>query len=391
MNKVSADRPTGPVKLKGLKKAPTITTYQEWRTFMNRPVPERPDLPTRKVWKAWSEEQRRQFNRTRHEYHAGFPPIATPELQRFHNQMLLQIWKNMDGDDGACAGGLLDGLGTLGKTTILKSLGRRFEMEFNDEHPAEDPEQQDLVIPVAFVSMSAKATPKDLSLRLARYYNLPLPRSTKAITKIDVTSAVVECAKNHGTQVIMVDDAHFINIRTEQGQLANDHFKDLMNETGATFVFAGIDCKSLLSEGKEHSRRSQIGGRMIYQRINPMTQDAEAWTGVLTDLEQLLVLADLPAGTLSVNFHDYLYQRTGGSIGSLLNLIRKATRVAIDTGEEAITEKGLDDIQIDSNAELENARKQAEQGVNQPPVRTRRTAKTNKAGATNTAKAVGSP
>ncbi len=294
--------------------------------------------------------------------------------------MLLQIWKNIDGDDGACPGGLLDGLGTLGKTTILKSLGKRFEREFNGTYPAEDPEQQDLVIPVAFVSMSAKATPKDLSLRLARYYNLALPRSTKGITKIDVTSAVVECAKNHCTQVIMVDDAHFINIRTEQGQLANDHFKDLMNETGVTFVFAGIDCKSLLSEGHANSRRSQIGGRMIYQQINPMMQDAEAWTRVLTDLEQLLVLGNLPAGTLSVNFHDYLYQRTGGSIGSLMNLIRKAARVAVETGGEVITEALLEDIEIDSNAELENARKLAEQQAQeagtQHPARTRRIAKT---------------
>lgn len=386
MKKTPADRLTGPVKLKGLKKAPPIITYQDWRTFLSRPVPERPVLPKRKVWKSWSEEQREQFNRSRHEYHAGFPPIATPALQHFHRQMLTQIWKNMDGDDGACVGGLLDGLGTLGKTTIIKSLGKRFETEFARKHPAEDPEQQDLVIPVAFVSMSAKATPKDLSLRLARYYNLPLPRSTKGITKIDVTSAVVESARNHGTQVIMVDEAHFINIQTEQGKLANDHFKDLMNETGATFVFAGIDCRSLLFEGMKNTSRSQLAGRMIYQRIDPMTQDAEEWTGVLTDLEQLLVLGNLPPGLLSVNFHDYLYQRTGGSIGSLLNLIRKAARVAIDTGEEAITEMLLNDIEIDSNAELENARKQVKKVVTGRPVRTRRAIKT-----AETAEAVETP
>lgn len=377
MKRIPAERLTGPVKLKGFKKAPTITTYQEWRTFINRPVIERPVLPERKVWKAWSDEQRKQFNRTRHEYHAGFPPIATPELDHFHDQMLLQIWKNLDGDDGACPGGLLDGLGTLGKTTILKSLGKRFEKEFNDTYPPEDPEQQDLVIPVAFVSMSAKATPKDLSLRLARYYNLPLPRSTKGVTKIDVTSAVVECAKIHCTQVIMVDDAHLINIHTDQGQLANDHFKDLMTETGATFVFAGINCRSLLSEGLANSRQSQLAGRMIYQRIDPMRQDAEAWTGVLTELEKLLVLGNIPAGALSVNFHDYLYHRTGGSIGSLMNLIRKATRVAVDTGGEAITEQLLEGIEIDSNAELERVRQQAQAQQVRPgrPVRTRRTIK----------------
>jgi len=369
------DRPTGPVKLKGLKKIPTITNYREWRTFLERPVPERPVFPERKVRRTWSEEQWAAFNLIRHEYHAGFPPIATPQLQRFHKQILLQIWKNIDGDDGACAGGLLNGLGTLGKTTILKSLGRKFELDFNKKHPAEDPEQQDLVIPVAFVSMSAGATPKDLSLRLARYYNLPLPRSTKGVTKIDVTAAVVESAKNHGTQVIMVDEAHRINVHTDQGKLANDHFKDLMTETGATFVFAGINCRSLLSEGNSDARWSQIGGRMIYQQIDPMTQNSEEWTGVLTDLENLLVLGNLPAGTLSVGLHDYLYGRTGGSIGSLLNLIRKAAKVAIDSRSEAITEELLADIEIDSNAELTRAREEASKLALQPTVRTRRPAK----------------
>ncbi|GGJ71283.1 AAA family ATPase [Deinococcus aquiradiocola] len=294
------------------------------------------------------------FNRSRHLYHATCPPIATPDLQDFHSQMLLQIERNLDGDDGACPGGLLDGLGTLGKTTILKHLGKRFEQQFIENYPAEDAEQQDLVIPVAIVTMTSGASPKDLSLSLARYYDLVLPDNTKSITRTDITAAVIRAAHLHQTKLILVDEAHFIDMRTDAGQLANNHFKQLMNDTGATFVFAGIDCKGsgLLTEGLNNPRKSQIGGRLMYRAITPMTLDSEAWTGVLTDIEKLLVLGNLPAGTLHVGLRDYLYARTGGSIGSLMNLIRKAARVAVDSETETITETMLSNIALDHNAEM---------------------------------------
>ena len=268
--------------------------------------------------------------------------------------MLLQLRNNLDSGDGACPGGLLDGLGTLGKTTILNQLGKRFEQEFNSTFPAEDPGQQHLVIPVAIVTMTSAATPKDLSLSLARFYDVPLPKNTTSITNSDITAAVIEAADFHHTQLIMVDEAHFIKVKTDAGELANTHFKALMNATGATFVFAGIDCKGigLLGEGLDDKRKSHIGGRLIYKAIAPMTRDSPVWTGVLRDLESNLVLGDFPAGRFTEQLSDYLYMRTSGSIGSLMNLIRKAARVAVETSTETIDEELLQGIDIDHNAEL---------------------------------------
>lgn len=343
-----------PIKLIGLNNKECITNYRGWRDFVNRPIPERPVLPEKRIWKSWSESERQTYNLSRHNFHSNCPPIATPDLQDFHSQMLLQIARNLDGDDGACPGGLLDGLGTLGKTTILKHLGKRFEQQFNMDYPAEDPKQQDLVIPVAIVTMTSGATPKDLSLSLARYYDTVLPTNTSRITRTDITAAMIEAAHLHNTKLILVDEAHFIDMHTDAGQLANNHFKQLMNDTGATFVFAGIDCKGsgLLSEGQANPRKSQIGGRLMYRAIHPMTLDSPAWTGILTDLEKLLVLGNLPTGTLYDMLREYLYERTGGSIGSLMNLVRKAARVAIESGTETIDRKMLANIMIDYNAEM---------------------------------------
>ena len=50
-------------------------------------------------------------------------------------------------------------------------------------------------------------------------------------------------------------------------------------------------------------------------------------------------------GTL-VGLADYLYQRTGGMIGSLSHLIRGGAIRAIDDGREQITRTLLDDIPV---------------------------------------------
>lgn len=48
-----------------------------------------------------------------------------------------------------------------------------------------------------------------------------------------------------------------------------------------------------------------------------------------------------------VKLAEYLYQRTGGMIGSLSQLIRGAAIVAIDDGSEQITRALLDEIPVD--------------------------------------------
>ena len=55
-------------------------------------------------------------------------------------------------------------------------------------------------------------------------------------------------------------------------------------------------------------------------------------------------------GTLAAQSR-YLHQRTGGTIGSLMHLVRAAAITAIQDGTEAITAGLLDDIQIDHTAQ----------------------------------------
>ena len=62
-----------------------ITNVAGWRKFVHTPVPTKPALPSMTEWESWSEAERMRYNRTRYVYHGGFAPIATPDLQDFHN------------------------------------------------------------------------------------------------------------------------------------------------------------------------------------------------------------------------------------------------------------------------------------------------------------------
>lgn len=74
-----------------------------------------------------------------------------------------------------------------------------------------------------------------------------------------------------------------------------------------------------------------------------------AWRSLIATLEQSLRLHRHQPGTL-VEHSDYLYERTGGAIGSLSVLIRGAAVLAIEDETEQITLDLLNLIHLDHTA-----------------------------------------
>ena len=84
-------------------------------------------------------------------------------------------------------------------------------------------------------------------------------------------------------------------------------------------------------------------------RTGPFPRDAQ-WTSLIAALEHSLRLHRHVPGTLP-GLDLYLHQRTGGSIGTLLRLIRSAAIQAILDGSERITTQTLESINVDIAAE----------------------------------------
>jgi hypothetical protein len=68
-------------------------------------------------------------------------------------------------------------------------------------------------------------------------------------------------------------------------------------------------------------------------------------------LEQRLVLGAKRPGMLADDLSEYLFIRSTGHIGSLMDLIRRGCAKAIRTGSESLNKKLFDSIRIDSAAE----------------------------------------
>ena len=192
---------------------------------------------------------------------------------------------------------------------------------------------------------------------IATFYGaLTSPRATTAET----TDVVVQHARRCATTLFIIDDIHYLDMNRESATDVNNHLKMLMNETSATFIYAGVECShtKLLTEGQPKNKRhlGQTRRRFARLPLKPLAVDKpekrKEWQRLLNSIEKHLVLRDMKFGTLAEpSMAQYLHDRTSGYVGSLIWLIRYATARAIRTGTERITRELLDRETIDHASE----------------------------------------
>lgn len=339
-----------------------LTTKEEWSAFVEYEPPTPPKVPDKHAQRSWSVEQKEAFDLRRIRHHAEFDPIKVPAMQRVHGDLLPQIKSNRFRRAGIPRrGGIIDGNGGVGKTTTLSHLGRKHELYVRRNHGCKTSEGNERV-PVVYVTLPAATTIKGLSKALARFYGVV---HSKHANESTITYNVIDHARRCKTELILVDDIHFLNLKNRADREVNDHLKFLANSVSATFVYAGIEVErsGLLSEGNpdHHESFSQIRRRFNLHRIEPFSlgrsRGQQEWASLLRTLERRLVLLEVSDGMLYQALYNYLFARTGGYIGSLVELVREGANRAIETGEERLTESLLDDVTLDYAAESESARR----------------------------------
>ena len=136
----------------------------------------------------------------------------------------------------------------------------------------------------------------------------------------------------------------------------SNFMKSLMSKTGATFVYMGIDVESmgiLQESGAATLASSQTASRFIHVRIPAFIKGSPAWTKLLNAVETHLLLLDQEPGTLAQHA-DLLYDRTGGSVGPLINLLRKCALQAVG-GKERTTANNLRSSIMDYRSMMEGS------------------------------------
>ncbi|MBZ9752497.1 ATP-binding protein [Deinococcus sp. HMF7604] len=353
------------IKLKGLTPRRNIHTLEGWRDFINAPrsyVVERASAEARA---AWTEEQQRAYELARDKHHANLPVIVTPEVKHILGDIRLQLEANIHSSSTVC-GAVLTGPATYGKSTALGEVGRQYELWFRRSYPPENPDHATMIIPVVKVGLSEKATTKSLNASIAHFYGVAL--SSRDRTRDEYQRIIRDRVALHHTKVIIIDDIHYLSRKARVGQAnarhlddkslatlqsINNHIKTLADELGVTFIFGGInvDGTGLFDEGNmTDTYFSQVGGRMKRYELTGFPRGSAVWKSLVDTFEKQLLLDQHEPGTL-VKLSDYLYQRTNGSIGSLTNMLKVASKLAILTKGERIDHELLREIVLDRNAE----------------------------------------
>lgn len=323
-----------------------------WRKFVKRDHPNRPPLVTRAEIDAMTPAEKQQYAYVRRSYHMGFGPLSSRAMEGIHREVGTLAADNLHSPPGARSGAIIDGAGTLGKTTIILQLGRKYELSLQrrfqrveSAHVVED------FIPVVYAYVPSSTTPKKMLTSLVEFYGIPV---SKRDTEAEIMRRLIETTRACKTSLIILDDIHNLHAGNKSAASVNDLLKELMDKIPATFVYADINTeRSVLlldSVTRGPSRASQTQNRYSLHRVTPFPYDVMAgddseWLEILRTIESHLLLVEHEPGWLERQ-HLYLYARTAGGIGALMRLLRQGANHAIRSGTEKLSVKGLNDVRL---------------------------------------------
>lgn len=347
----------------------STATYEGWKLFAEWTEPPKPARLSRQELSTLGEAERDLYNEARHNWHGNIL-LRTPQVDEVHDHLHGLVGSNVQRPGFVRPAAAIDAPPSLGKSTTLDAFGKDFYLAQIRAHGPNVGEDSDVLrIPVCKIQLPGEVTIKGLHLLIDRFYAHPAAEAASRgrMPSRDLASSAAECVRRHDTRLVLIDDIHFLNPRTENGEKVANELKWLANEYPATFVFAGVglEARGLFSEGGVISARdgdqkymalafAQTGRRWTHLEMKPFdlqaTDGESAWHNLLLAVEQKLVLARMMPGML-VDLHDYLFVRSTGVIGSLMELVRLGAERAIRTGHEQIDEALLERVKIDAAGE----------------------------------------
>lgn len=331
-----------------------LTTKEGWRRFVDR-APAPVEMLDSATLGRLSADQRVAYDEARRLYHGDLPLANTPTIQKVISaaRLLVQLNRNQV---SARRGLIVSGASGTGKTTALTQLGRTHERHTRKRHPADKHR-----LPVLYVTVPPAATARMLAVEFARFLGISF---TARANITDIVDAVCATATRTHVELVCVDELHNLNLATRAGAEVSDQLKYFAERLPATFIYAGIDVEAAgLFAGV---RGRQIAGRFS---VIPATafaygtgEQRTQWRALIATMESTLRLHQHRPGSL-VQLDEYLYQRSGGMIGSLSHLIRGAATLAIEDGCEHITRSLLDSVPVDYAAERATPKRPARRAV----------------------------
>ncbi|BDH59767.1 AAA family ATPase [Tsukamurella sp. PLM1] len=333
----------------------TLARKEGWRKFVNTPDRVPPEQLNRNQLEALSDNARSAYDRERRDWHANLGTLRTRQLADVHEDLWDIIDSNAQDCDKPKGAVAIDAVPGLGKTTAMLAFAKAFHRREIAER-GEQTQDGNERWPVCRVGLTGNTGLRDFNRAMLSFYAHPgQTRGSAADFAQRALNSVLKCE----TKILIVDDLHFLRLRSTSGVEVSNHFKYIANEFPVTMIFAGVDLKDrgMFSEGDAYQGAllAQTGRRTTRLTMDPfdLTGDSgrQDWSRTLKRIEQKVVLADKYPGMIAGDLSDYLYIRSTGQIGSLMTLIRVGCQRAIRTCHERLDAGLLDTIKIDEAAE----------------------------------------
>ncbi|RZS91128.1 TniB protein [Motilibacter rhizosphaerae] len=323
-----------------------------WLAAVNEQKPPKPTtIPTADL-AAVSQLDLARYNRERRAWHQNLGPFKTPSLRRVLEDLDLVVESNSEVRQRIRPAVAVSGQANLGKTTAVVSYGqdlhRRRVAELGDRTATGDER-----VPVCYIRLTGQTHPRTLNEMLCMFYGLPgTNRQTAPVLARRAQDAIARCE----TEVVILDDVHFVQPTHAAGQAVNNHLKHLAETLPCTFVYAGIDLdRSSALLGGDTPAGAQTRRRWTLVPMEPWHQSdsdwSREWRRLLSGIEQNLVLGSAWPGMLHRDLPEYLWARSAGVIGSLMTLIHRGCHLAVTTREEALNRDILERVRLDYAAE----------------------------------------
>lgn len=331
------------------------TTLHAWRANVQS-TPVKPSSPPLSVYRNRPPEQRAAFDDARKAYHRGLADIKTRQMRDAH----AQINSRLEGSDGCAVttrmGLIINGSPCIGKSTTVLCWGKTYELaeraRLGVTWDARTSEGWTFA-PVAYVILGVNDGPKGLCQKLMRFYDQPYKERWD---QGELSHRLQEITAGCRTNVLIVDQLQNLRMRHASARQTAEHLKELMDMLPLTVIGAGVNMLDTgLFDDTSAARAnaiSQISGRfgLCDMPLNEIEtqQGRDDWDSLLATIGDRLVLLSKRDGDLP-DLADYLYRRTGGITGELMDLLRRGANTAVG-GPERISRSLLDKVTLSQRA-----------------------------------------
>ncbi|WP_232547967.1 ATP-binding protein [Propioniciclava soli] len=346
----------------------TIDKWRQWVAY----APVKPTILTTKEAERLSEDDREDYRDARLAWLNSSHVLATPDVLRLRREFDITTAMNSGQSFTARQALAVSGTQTMGKSTAVLHLGKNYERKMMRKSPhAKDPSY----VPVIYLALPETSTPKALMRAFAR----TLGADYRDRTSTDVlTDRIAELLREKTrTSLVILDEVQRLTTKQIAGSEAAGALKGFMEKVPASFVLVGVDLPRSDLLGGPFA--DEIAGRVTMHEMRHhgigTAEQREDWDTLLHAIEEnILPLADHELGSLEARA-GWLHDLTGGNIGSLMLLLRRATTTALIDGDEQLTDEHLDQTVPDYRAALTHRNKAKERAQAEARARYRQPAK----------------